>query len=101
MTIGTPAATAGGQLVVVGHFIAKATGHPADPAVVTWTVTKPDATDTVYVSGTDAEATNPRVGSYVLAVPTLVAEAGVWVVTLDGDGPSGGSYSEAFLVSAA
>jgi hypothetical protein len=102
MSCDRAAATAGGTLVVVGHFIRKATGQPEDPtAPITFTVVEPDETSTVYTSGTDAEVTNPRVGSYELAVLTAVGEHGVWVVTLDGGGPSGGSYTEPFLVVAA
>lgn len=97
-----PAAIAGSTLVVAGHFVEKATGLPGTPAApVTFTVTRPDATVTVYTSGADPEVTNPRTGSYVLSVATLAAEAGVWRIVLSGGGASGGSSEESFVVAAA
>lgn len=71
----------GDQPTVTGYFTAIDTGLPANPSAITIQVRKPDGTVTSY---TQADATNPAVGTWRFSFPAPLDQDGLWRVRFAG-----------------
>lgn len=71
----------GDQPTITAYFTAIDTGLPANPSAITVQVRKPDGTVVAY---TQADCSNPAVGTWRFAFPAPVDQDGLWRVRFAG-----------------